>query len=151
MRFILFMLSVAILATAGIMAADHNMRPLKDLTSIHSFKDWAVAAHWTHPTERQVVVLLDERAVEGTDATCEATLNMLDRLTRIIPASWTVKLISPTGWVPSRWNPVDRQGVEAMLRDNPTEMDDLDEDYRTTFWKRPAPMERHTFTTETSH
>lgn len=111
---------------------------------LRDFSHWTVQAHWTNPATRTVRVLLDEESVTGTDSKCEAVLEMLDKLTSIVP-SWRVELISSTGWVPVRWNPIDRQGVESMLRDDPT-----DDDERAT--KRVPPSAyRNIIRTKNSH
>ena len=86
------------------------------LNKLQSFHHWTVVEHWTNPVTRTVRVLLDEEAVSGGDAACDSVLDMLDRITSIVPA-WQVELISPTGWVPVRWNPIDREGVEWMIQD----------------------------------
>jgi len=117
---------------------------------IRRFHNWTVVSHWVNPANRQIVVLLDEKAVEGTDSTCEAVLDMLDHLTTIIPRSWTVKMISPTGWIPAKWNPIDREGVEWMIQDWSDKQ--REEDERTGEWRGPAPAShRYAFHTESSH
>jgi len=114
---------------------------------LRDFHHWTVMAHWINPETRTIRVLLDEEAVTGTDSKCEAVLDMLDRLTSIIP-SWSVELISPTGWMPVRWNPIDRQGVEAMLKDTAEALDEEDE---RRFERVPPPAYRYTMRTSTSH
>lgn len=111
---------------------------------LRNFRHWTVQAHWTNPATRIVKVLLDEEAVTGTDSKCESVLEMLDRLTSIVP-SWSVELVSPTGWVPVRWNPIDREGVEWMLKDVP------DPDDERAFERTPPPAYRHVMRTESSH
>ena len=141
MKFIMFMIMSACLVTAGILAVD---RAVSEPTSLIKFKHWTVQSHWTNPVTQQVTILLDEEAVTGTDSKCEAVMNMLDKLTSMVPG-WTVKLISPTGWVPVRWNPIDREGVESMLRDDP----DPDDERATE--RVPPSAYRYTMRTESSH
>jgi hypothetical protein len=141
MKFMLFMIVSACLVTAGILAVD---RAVSGPLSLTNFSHWTIQSHWTNPVTRQVTILLDEEAVTGTDAKCEAVMHMLDQLTRMVPG-WTVKLISPTGWVPVRWNPIDRQGVEWMLKDDPADDDERGPE------RVPPPAYRYTMRTSTSH
>lgn len=117
------------------------------VSALQNFHHWTVQAHWTNPVSRTVRVLLDEEAVTGTDSKCEAVLDMLDRITSIA-TGWQVELISPTGWMPVRWNPIDRQGVEAMIKDTAEALDEEDE---RRFERVPPPAYRNVFRTDVSH
>ena len=98
-----------------IMVINKSQSGTDAVSAIQNFHHWTVQAHWTNPETRTVRVLLDEDAVDATDYACDQVLQMLDELTRIVP-SWSIEMISPTGWVPSSLNPIDRAGVEYMIR-----------------------------------
>ena len=115
-KFMFLMLTCAAATIAGLMTVYEAQSGSEALNKLQSFNHWTVVEHWTSPETKTITVLLDEEAVSGTDTTCEAVLDMLDRLTSIVP-TWQVKLISPTKFVPVRWNPIDREGVEWMIQD----------------------------------
>uniref|UniRef100_A0A6M3KVI7 Uncharacterized protein n=1 Tax=viral metagenome TaxID=1070528 RepID=A0A6M3KVI7_9ZZZZ len=146
-KLILSFLAAAVLVTTACLVIDRAQSGADTIAQLRNFHHWTVQAHWTNPVSRTVRVLLDEESVTGTDSKCEAVLDMLDKLTSIVPA-WNIELISPTGWMPVRWNPIDRQGVEAMLKDTAEALDEEDE---RRFERMPPPAYKTTFRTETSH
>ena len=146
-KFITLMFITVSLTVFGIYAVDRADSQNEAIAQLRAFHHWTVQAHWTNPVSRTVRVLLDEEAVTGTDSKCEAVLDMLDHLTSIVP-TWQVELISPTGWMPVRWNPIDRQSVEAMIKDTSEALDEEDE---RRFEKAPPPSHKNTFRTANSH
>ena len=146
-RFIVLMFLFASLTVLGLYTVDRAHSQNEAISQLKAFHHWTVQAHWTNPVSRTVRVLLDEEAVTGTDSKCEAVLDMLDRITSIA-TGWQVELISPTGWMPVRWNPIDRQGVEAMIKDTAEALDEEDE---RRFERVPPPAYRNVFRTDVSH
>jgi len=154
MRLIVSLLVIGVLAASAIVAGEAARS--STWVKLRDFHDWTVQVHWTNSIDKQVIVLLDEVAVEGRDTTCEAVLSMLDKLTSIIPRSWTVKLVSPTGWVPAPWNPIDRDGVEWMLKDvasiaTDPDHDQLDPDAQVVHYYQPPPSHMFSHRTANAH
>jgi hypothetical protein len=113
-RFIVLMFLFASLTALGLSVIDRAHSQNEAISQLKAFHHWTVQAHWTNPVTRTITVLLDEEAVSGSDSACDAVLVMLDELTSIVP-TWEVKMISPTGWVPSNYNPINRAGVDDII------------------------------------
>jgi len=116
MKHLAFLLIGIAAVWGAVVAINQAQTGLEIEAKLKTFKHPAIQMHWTNPVERTVTVLLDRWAVTGTDTACEYTLDMLDRITEIAPG-WEVHLISPTGWVPAKINPLTRQDVVAMVHD----------------------------------
>lgn len=114
-RFVMFMILFASLAAFGLYTIDRAHSGTELGAKLRGFHHWTVQAHWVNPVSRTITVLLDEEAATGTDTACESVLGMLDQLTTLAPG-WRVHLESPTGFVPTRWNPIGRDGVQWMLQ-----------------------------------
>lgn len=117
MKFIITMTVFAMFCTAGVALVDRAMSGESVGYKLRNFHHWTVMRHWTNPKEKRVTVLLDE-GVDITDASCASVLHMLDKLSKIVP-NWEIFLIasSQDGFVPLRENPIDRAGIEEMLKD----------------------------------
>jgi len=150
MRHFLFILAGIAAVWGSVVAINRAQSGVDIVEKIQAFRHPVATASWTSTRDQVVTILMEEWAASGTDTACELTLDMLDQLTSIAPG-WRVHLISPTGWVPIRWNPIDRDGVEWMIQDWSDERRDEDEE-RPQEWKNgPPPSHKTSFRTANSH